>query len=92
MFSKLGIYTLLAGLFMGLFSGISSFMNADNFWVDLTLSKVLGEERSESIIETFSSEFIQNKLDTIIYDAPAFLLVLFLSVVLLIIGMFKREH
>jgi len=37
MVSKLGIYSLLAGLFMALFSGISTFMKADNIWVGLTL-------------------------------------------------------
>ena len=92
MISKLGIYSLLAGLFMGLFTGISSFMAADNIWVGLTLFKLLGEEKTEGIITFFDSAFIQNALDPIFYDIPLFLLVIGLSVVLLVIGMFVKDH
>ena len=92
MVSKLGIYCLLAGLFMGLFSGISTFMRADNIWVGLTLSTLLGEAKTESIITTFNSTVIQNALDTFFYNTPLFLLVLFLSGIFLLTSMFLREH
>ena len=92
MFSKLGIYSLLGGLFMGLFSGISQFMNAKTIWVNLTLSKLLGEDKTEGIIESFSSESVQNTLDTILYDWPLFLIVVGLGLVFLVISMFVKEH
>lgn len=92
MVSKLGIYSLLAGLFMGLFSGISTFMKADNMWVGLTLFKLLGETSTEGFITTFSNVSIQNALDKLFYDIPLFMLVIAFSVVLLIISMFLKEH
>ena len=92
MISKLGIYTLLAGLFLGLFAGISTFMSADNIWVGLTLSKIIGEDRAESMITFFDSVSIQNALDIFFYSIPAFVLVLSLAVILLVISLFVREH
>lgn len=92
MFSKLGIYTLLAGLFLGLFAGISTFMSADNIWVGLTLGKITGEDRAESIITFFDSVTIQNALDSFFYSIPAFVLLISLAVILLVISLFVREH
>lgn len=92
MVSKLGIYTLIAGLFLGLFSGISAFMSADNIWVGLTLSKLIGEERTEGIVTAFSSVTIQNGLDVFLYDWPLFLIVLGLACILLVISLFVKEH
>ena len=92
MVSKLGIYSLLAGLFLGLFSGISTFMSADNIWVDLTISTLLGEDRTEGIVNMFSSVTIQNGLDAFLYDWPLFLIVLGLGCILLLISLFVKEH
>lgn len=92
MFTRLGICSLLIGLFFALFSGISTFMGADNFWVGLTLSRILGEQKSEGIITFFSSKAIQNFLDPFFYSIPLFLLILGLAVILLVIGMFVKEH
>ena len=72
MITRVGICTLLAGLFVGIFSGISSFMAARNIWVDLTVSKIIGEDRSESIITLFDVVMIQNTFDFIIYELPFF--------------------
>jgi len=92
MITRLGIYSLLGGLFLGLFSGISSFMNADNFWVGLTLSRVLGEKKTEGIIEFFSSPVIQDGLDLFFYEWPLFVVILGLGSILLIISLFVRDH
>ncbi len=92
MISKLGIYTLLAGLFVGLYAGISKFMSADNIWVGLTLGRLLGEEKTESIITFFDSTAIQNALDTFFYNIPLFVLMLGLAVILLVISLFVKEH
>ena len=92
MFSKLGIGTLLAGLFIGIFSGISKLMQADNLWVGLTLTKLFGEERAESVITSFDSVFIQDKLDFLFYEVPFFVIVLGLGVIFLVISLFMKEH
>ena len=92
MFGKLGIGSLLAGLFIGIFGGISNLMQVDNLWVGLTLTKLFGEERAESIITWFDSEFIQDKLDLLFYDVPFFVLVLFFGVVMIVISLFVKDH
>jgi len=43
MLTKLGISTVLAGIFVALFSGVSQLVKADTFWVGLTLSKIIGQ-------------------------------------------------
>ena len=72
MITKLGIYSLLAGSFVGLFTGISKFMGIKNFWVDLTISKMIGEDNAEAIIGLIDVVFVQNSLDFLIYDLPFF--------------------
>lgn len=90
--TRLGIYSLLAGLFMGLFSGISSFMATQNFWVDLTLSKLIGENRSESIIGIIEIPVVQTLLDSVLYEVPFFCCLLGMGAVFLIVGLFVKEH
>ncbi|MBU2627191.1 MAG: hypothetical protein KKE61_01115 [Proteobacteria bacterium] len=92
MVTKLGIYSLLAGLFLGLFSGISNFMGTQNYWVDLTISKLIGEEISESIMGLIDVVFIQNTLNFLIYDLPFFCFLLGLGGILLIISLFVKTH
>ncbi len=43
MWTRLGIWCLLGAFFVWVFSGISYFMNVENIWKDLTLSRFLGE-------------------------------------------------
>jgi hypothetical protein len=92
MITKLGIWSLLIGLFVGIFTGISKFMEASNFWVDLTISKIIGEKKSESIIELIDVAAIQRSLDFIIYDLPFFSFLIICGVVLLIISLFVKTH
>ncbi len=92
MMERLGIYSLLAGFFLGIFSGISSFMESNNFWVNLTISKMIGEDKSEAIIELINVAVVQNSLDFLIYEAPFFALLLGLGFVLLIISLFRKSH
>jgi len=70
MLTKLGISTVLAGIFVALFSGVSQLVKADTFWVDLTLSKIIGQENSETVILLTDIAVIQNVFDFIIYDLP----------------------
>ena len=92
MMTRLGIYSLLAGLFLGLFSGISSFMESKNFWIDLTISRTIGDNKSEAIIGFFDVDWIQNSLDVLIYELPLFSLLLGLGVIFLVISLFLKDH
>ncbi len=92
MMTKLGIYSLLAGFFLGIFKGISTFMESQNFWVDLTISKLIGEDNSESIIGLIQVSFVQDSLDLLIYDVPFFVFMLGLGVVFLLISLFVKSH
>ncbi|HGY11249.1 MAG TPA: hypothetical protein ENK36_02650 [Desulfobacterales bacterium] len=92
MITKLGIYSLLVGLFVGLFTGISNFMGIKNFWADLTVSKLIGETNSEAIIVLTNIAAVQNSLDYLIYELPFFCFLLGLSLILLIISLFMKTH
>lgn len=92
MMTKLGIYSLLAGLFLGLFSGISMFMGTHNFWVDLTISKLIGEDRSETIAGMMDAPAVHDVLSSLVYDLPFFCVMLGLGVIFLIIGAFVKNH
>ena len=92
MMTRLGIYSLLAGFFMGVFSGISSFMQTNNFWVDLTISKIIGEDPSQTVIGLLNIAIVRDTLDFLIYDLPFFCFLLGLGVVLLIISLFGKIH
>ena len=92
MATKLGIYALLAGLFLGLFKGISGFMGTHNFWVELTISKLIGEHNSEAIIALTNVAVVQNSLDYLIYELPFFIFLLGIGLVLLIISLFLKSH
>ncbi len=92
MITRVGICTLLSGLLVGLFSGISKFMGASNFWVDLTISKIIDEDSSEAIIMFMDIVSVQNLLDFIIYDLPFFAFLIVVGVILLIISLFVKTH
>lgn len=92
MFTKLGIGSLLVGFFLGVFSGISSFMANETMWSNLTISKVLGEERTESIITGTEIIALQDFLDMFMYEVPVFVIFLGLGVLFLVIGMFSQNH
>ncbi len=92
MVSKLGICSLLAGFFAGLFAGISGFMEKKTFWSDLTISKIIGVDKSESIIEFFNIEVIQNSLDTLFYEIPFFIVLIGVGVLFLVVSLFLNTH
>jgi hypothetical protein len=92
MITRLGVSSLLAGFFVGVFSGISRFMSARNFWVDLTISKMIGEDTSEAIIGGINIAMVQDALDSLIYEVPFFWCLLGLGVFLLTISLFLKNH
>lgn len=92
MITKLGILTSLAGIFVALFSGISQFFETHTFWVDLTVSKIIGQEYSETIVLLTDIVAVQNVFDFIIYDLPFFCFLLGIGFILLIISLFVKTH
>lgn len=90
--TKLGIGSMLAGFFVGLLAGISSFMSKKTYFSDLTLSGMLGEETSDSIIEITGIEFVENGLFFIFYDLPLFGLLILFGVSLLVLSLFFKNH
>jgi hypothetical protein len=92
MITRIGICTILAGLLMAIFNGVSKLMGVQNFWVDLTLSKLFGPERTESIITWFGPAFIQNSLDSLFYNVPFFGLLMFAGSICLAISFFVKEQ
>ncbi len=91
MFTKLGIYSILAGFFIGIFAGISNFMKSDNFWVDLTISKFTGEY-SDTIVELIPVAFIQDGLYFMIYELPFAGALLGLGIIFFLIGAVGKQH
>ncbi len=92
MVTRLGIYSLLAGFFVGVFNGISHFMGVNNIWVNLTISKLIGPDMSESIAEAVNIESIRGILSYLIYDLPFFCFLLGMGVLFLILSLFVKEH
>ena len=91
MATKLGIYSILTGFFVGLFAGISKFMNIDNLWVGLTISRFTGEH-SDAIVEFIPVDFIQGGLSFLIYELPLAGAILGLGVFFFIVGAILKEH
>ncbi len=91
MFSKLGIFSILIGFFVGLFSMISKFMSADNIWVGITLSS-LSEDLSETIVDGISNVTVHNALYTLLYEVPLGGVLLGLGVIFFMIALFMKEH
>jgi hypothetical protein len=91
MATKLGIYSILIGFFVGLFAGISKFMNIDNGWVDLTISRFTGEY-SDTIVEFIPVGFIQEGLFFVIYELPFAVAILGLGLFFFLVGAILKEH
>lgn len=91
MFTKLGIYSVLIGFFVGVFTGISQFMKADNFWVDLTISKFT-KEYSDKIVTSIPLEFMEKGLSYLVYELPLSLGLVGLGFVFFLIAAISKEY
>ncbi|MCG8565138.1 MAG: hypothetical protein MI747_08655 [Desulfobacterales bacterium] len=89
MFTKLGFLSLFAGGFMGVFTLISTFMEADNIWVDITLDSLL-TGRANDFIDSFSNPMLQDKLNYVVHHAPLSIVVMCLGGIFIIVGMFRK--
>jgi len=92
MFTKTGIISLFAGLVVAVFTGISKFMGSQNFWVDLTISKLLGNKASESFINFTDVAVIQDSLYFLMVELPFSAFLIGLGVVLLVLSLFFKNY
>jgi len=92
MFTKTGIISLFAGLVVAVFTGISKFMESQNFWVDLTISKLLGNKASESFINFTDVAVIQDSLYFLMVELPFSAFLIGLGVVLLVLSLFFKNY
>ncbi len=86
MWTRMGIWCLLGGFFVWLFSGISSFMEADNFWTGLTLSRLLGDY-AESVVTFIPLEVVENIMYFLVFELPLYGFILGVGTLFLVIGM-----
>jgi len=92
MFTKTGIISLVAGLFVAVFTVLSKFMKSHNFWVDLTISKLLGDNTSNSIINYTDVTFIKESLNFIIIELPFSAFLIGFGVLFLILSLFFKNY
>jgi len=91
MFTKLGIISILIGGFVGIFSIISGFMQADNIWVGITLSSITGG-LADSIIDSVSVQPVQDFLYALFYDFPLGGVIIALGILFFVASLFVKEH
>ncbi|MCF8086906.1 MAG: hypothetical protein K9K63_07965 [Desulfotignum sp.] len=89
MWTRMGIWCLMGAFFVWLFRGISHFMQADNFWVGLTLSRILGDY-TDSVVYAVPWEAVQNFLYFFVVELPLFGVFLGLGTLFFLTGMFVK--
>jgi hypothetical protein len=67
-------------------------MGSTNIWVNLTISKIIGKDTSEAIMEFISISAMENPLNYLIYSVPFFIFLLGIGIILLTIGLFVKNH
>ena len=92
MITKLWIVTLLGGVVLGIFTTVALFMGRYFFWVDLTIAKIIGDEKSERIVGVINSVEVQDFFSFALYELPLFWSIIFLGVVLFIISFFVKNY
>ena len=89
MWTRMGISCLMLAFFMWLFSWISIVMLADNIWVGLTLSRLLGGH-ADTVITFIPAKPVENTLHFLVEDLPLYGVVLGLGTVFLVVGLFVK--
>lgn len=92
MLVKTGIGTIAAGFFMALLAGISGFMGKKTAFSELTISSMLGDGTTETIITITDFESVQNILDFIMYETPFYGVLIVVGVIILIVSLFVKNH
>lgn len=90
--TKAGILSLIAGFVVAVFTGVSKFMESQNFWVDLTISKLIGDNTTESFINFTDIVAIQAFLSYLMIELPFSIFLVGLGCLLLIVSFFLKNH
>lgn len=91
MTSKLGIFSIIAGLVLGLFALLSKFMGAAGFLSIMTISTFF-EGITDKILNRISNDTLYNILYSFFYEIHLAGVLTGLGVILLIIGTFIRKN
>lgn len=87
MTSKLGLFSIIAGLVLGLFALISKFMGAAVFLSTITIS-IFFEGITDKILDKISNDTVYNALYSFFYEIHLAWVLIGLGVILLVIGTF----
>jgi len=90
MTSKLGIFSIIAGLVLGLFALLSKFMGAATFFSTITISSFF-EGITDNILDRISNDSVYNALYSFFYEIHFAWILIGLGLILLIIGSFIRK-
>ncbi|MFU8769764.1 MAG: hypothetical protein ACNA7H_08525 [Desulfotignum sp.] len=89
MWTRMGIWCLLLAFFVWVFSSVSSFMQADNFWVDLTLAHLLGNS-ADAVVTAIPFAPAQKVLQFLVVELPLYGVILGVGTVFLAIGLYMK--
>ena len=92
MLTKAGILSLIAGGIIFVFSGISGFMESQNFWVGLTISKLLGDDTTKALIDFSDEGILHDSLYFLVVNLPFSGFLIGLGVFLLVFSLFIKNH
>ncbi len=87
MTSKLGVFSIIAGLVLGLFALISKFMGTAIFLSTMTISTFF-EGIIDKILDKISNDTVYNAFYSFFYEIHLAWVLIGLGVILLIIGTF----
>nr|WP_320014594.1 hypothetical protein [uncultured Desulfobacter sp.] len=87
MTSKIGIFSIIAGLVLGLFALISKFMGTAVFLSTMTIS-TLFEGITDKILDSISNDTVYNALYSFFYEIHLSWVLIGLGAILMIIGAF----
>ena len=90
MTTRLGIFSIIAGLILGLFALISKFMGTAPFLSGMTLSTFF-EGLADKILDWVSNDTVYNVLYAFFYEIHMAWVLTGLGVTLLVIGVFIRK-
>ena len=90
MTSKLGIFSIIAGLVLGLFALLAKFMGTAGFISTMTISSFF-EGIADKILNWISNDTVYNVLYSFFYEIHLAGILIGLGVILLIIGTFIRK-
>lgn len=90
MTSKLGGFSVIAGLVIGLFAILAKFMGTEGFLATMTISSFF-EGITGAILDKISNETVYNALYSLFYEIHFAWVLIGLGVILLIVGTFIRK-